>query len=227
MNKNKATKACFAEEGISKDFHSFDYVVQHVEWTETNCILYCIYEGKKYAEIVLKNAEDFEHKEFIRHNKIMYMESVSMNKEKCRQYIISYQNTLQVTKIFAEEMMVYPSSYLICEASRCAIAEWKKQNVCLPSLMTALLMLKSEGSSMSLEHIREQIREYINVLTEWRANAEPNEAQAHRWSQEYYVLAVQSVLEALAPLYGQKNLDTLLIHKIEENNLMRFDPYFL
>lgn len=226
MNKNKVTKACFSEEGIRRDFQFFDYAVQHEERIGTNCVLYCIHEEKKYADIVLKNARDFEHKEFIS-NKIMYVESISMKKEKCRQYIISYRNTLQVTKIFAEDMTMYPSSYLIREASRCAVAEWKKQNICLPSLMTALLMLKSEGSSMSSEHIREQIREYINVLTEWKANAERNESQTYQWSQEYYVLAVQSILEALTPLHGQKNLDTMLIHIIEENNLMRFDPYLL
>lgn len=227
MNKKKATKACFPEEGISKDFHSFGYVVQHVEWTGKNCILYCIYEEEKYAEIVLKNARDFGHKEFIGHNKIMYVKNVSMKKSKCQQYIIFYQNTLEVTKIFAEEVTMYPSSYFICETSRFAITEWKKQNICLPSLMMALLMLKNEGIGMSSEHIREQIREYINVLTEWKANAEANVAQTYQWSQEYYVLAVQGILDALTPLYGQKNLDTMLIHKIEENKLVRFDPYLL
>lgn len=226
MNKNKITNVCFSEEGISRDFQFFDYAVQHKDWTGANGILYCIYKGEKYAEIVLKNVKDFEHMELMS-NKILYVESVSMRKEKCRQYIISYQNTLLSTKIFAEEMTMYPSSYLIREASRYAIAEWKKQNICLPSLMTALLMLKNEGSSISSEHIREQVREYINVFTEWRASAEANETQMYQWSQEYYVLAVQSILEALAPLYRQNNLDTVLIHKIEKNNLMRFDPYLL
>lgn len=218
MNKIKNMQE---SNSIERDFHFFNYSVQHMESVGKHCILYCTNKEKEYAEMVIKNAGKFDNEELLWFNRFMFVESISA-KEKQRHYTIVYQDTQNTTKVLADSFTLHPSSYDICEASRYAINELKKNQMGLPSVITALILLENKNGTMFIAGIKERVKEKIDIFTSWGTENAENE-QKLLYGKKSYVLMAQCIQEIRMLSHGKENLEKAVIQVIEDNHLMRFD----
>lgn len=187
--------------------------VQPMERTDAKCILFCISEDKEYAELVLENVTDFKNEELLGHNTILFVKAGPSGKNGRNRYTFFYRETRRTTVILAETMGLYRSGHFIGAVGRYAAEEWKKRHICLPSLMTAILILETDNGRKTAGDIRELVKEHTDYLA----------ARKSLWGQANYILAAQYLQEADRPYFADKKYEKLLIQTIEENELTRFD----
>lgn len=206
-----------------RDLRFTGYAVQHKEQIGSKCILFCTYENKEYAEIVLEKAADFENEELLWDNKILFVENRPIRKKMQNCYTIFYQETKRTAVIHAESMELYPSSYFIGEIGRYAVIEWNKRHICLPSVMTAILMLETNKGKKPALEIKELVRERTDDLAAWKEKNALEDNGKSLLGQENYILAAQYLQKAAKLNFEDKDFEKLLILTIEENRLTRFD----
>lgn len=194
------------------------YTVRHIVRTGKNCILCCTCDDRKYAEIIIENMEDLENGELLCGHRMKFGESVPKRKDR-RKYTLFYQDTRQPTHILAGNIKIYYSSCFIQEAGRYAIAQWKERHICLPSVMTGILMLEKDNEDTCIADVRESVRRHTDYLASCLTESEPY----NRWQQENYILAAQYLYMAVPPFHRRQDFETLLIQVIEDNQLTRFD----
>ena len=211
------------KQDIIREFRCYGYAVQHMVQSKSKCLLLCNYGNREYADIMLEGVEGFENEELLWYNKILFLEAAPSgdNRKKC--YRIYYQGNRNITTVYAEKIELYQSTFFIREASRYAVEEWNKQHICLPSLMTAILMLETDNGKNCLAGIRELVREHTDYLASWSADGMQEENWKSLWGEKNYVLAVQHLQNENKPYFADNSFDDLLIKTIEDNRLMRFD----
>ncbi len=208
-----------------RDFRGQGYSVKHEERTGLKCILFCTYGGREYAEIVLNKTAFFENEELLKYNSILFVEAEPAGRAQMR-YTFYYQGTRKTTVILAESMEFYQSGYLISEIGRYAAEEWNKRHICLPSLMTAILLLEADSQNAPAWRIKELVQEHTDYLATWKERGTSEENWKSLWGKDNYVLAVQYLQKETGPYFRDKKYEELLIQTIEENKLTRFDfPY--
>ncbi len=207
----------------NKDFRYQGYKVRHEEVTGGGYILACTHGDGEYAEIVIKKAVAVDNCELLRWGKILFVEAKPAKKKQQTIYTVHYRETERTTVICAESMELYRSGYFIGETGRYAAAEWDRRHICLPSLMTAILMLETNSGKKRMVEIREMIREHTDYLAAYKAEGMQEENWRFLWGQSNYVLAAQYLQNETKPYFADKNAEELLIRTIEENRLTRFD----
>ena len=207
----------------SREFRFHGYSVQHKEVIGFKNILFCTCKGRGDMEIVFEKAVAIENEELLWYNRILFVEVESVGKNKQNRYTFFYQDTKITSVINAESMDTYSSSYFIGAIGRYAAKEWNKRHICLPSLMTAILMLETDnGKNLALE-IGELVKVYTDYLVVWKTEGTMKENEKFPWGQDNYILAVQYLQEAVNLYFGDRKIENLLISTIEENRLTRFD----
>lgn len=212
MNKNKI-----------RDFHFHNYIVQHKEKKGSKCIFFCANENKEYREAVSEGIEKTENEDLLWHNRILFVETESGEKNKKKRYEIFYRETEKTTVILADSIKIYRSCYFIREAGRYAAEEWNRRHICLPSLMTAILLLETEGGKHSLAEVEKSVKEHTELLAVRKAMGMTQENWKSLWGEDNYILAVQYLQGAAQPYFKKKEYEELLVRIIEENRLTRFD----
>jgi len=207
----------------SKDFRYQGYMVRHVEMAGVRYILFCTCEGRKFAQIVIEKAAAVDRGGLLRYGKILFVEAETAKSKRQTIYTVHYRGTERTTVICAESMELYCSDCFIGETGRCAAAEWNRQHICLPSLMTAILMLETDNGKKQTAGIRELVRVHTDYLAAYKAEGRQEENWRFLWGRNNYVLAVQYLQNASKPYFADKNAEELLIRTIEENRLTRFD----
>lgn len=197
--------------------------VQYVGRTKSAYILFCISEEKEYTELVLEEAAAVKNEELLRHNRILFAKVKTTGKRRKNRYTFFYRETKKTTSVFAESMELYESGSFLGAVGRYAAEEWKKRHICLPSIMTAILLLETDNGRKAAGDIRELVKERTDNFAVWKAEGEQEENWKSLWGQENYVMAAQYLQEAERPYSEDKEYEKRLIRTIEKNRLTRFD----
>lgn len=196
--------------------------VQYVARTKFAWIFFCISEEKEYTELVFEEAA-VKNEELFGQNRILSIKTQTTGKRRKNRYTFFYRETRRTTVIFAKSMELYRSGSFLGAVGRYAAQEWKKRHICLPSLMTAILLLETDNGKKAAGDIRELVKERTDNLALRKAEGGQEKNWKSLWGQENYVLAAQYLQEAEKPYSEDKEYEKQLIRTIEENRLTRFD----
>lgn len=225
------------------DLRFLSGTVRHVERTECKCILFCASGNRGHAELVLEKVEASKDAELLGNSRIQFVKEEPTWKDGPKCYTFFYQGTERTTVIFAESLGLYRSGYFIGAVGRYAAEEWNKRHICLPSLMTSILMLETDHAGRTAgeriaggktigdrtvgertaSEIQELVKEHTDYLAMWKEEGMQEENWKSLWGQGNYILAAQYLQEAGRPYFQDKQSEKLLVQTIEENELTRFD----
>lgn len=175
-------------------------------------------------ELVFEKIKYAKDEELLWYNKIMFVECTPIKiKKKLKRYVVCYLGMQKNTIIYAQNMEWYRSTPCIREISKEAVAAWNKRRICLPSVMTAIMLLEQENRENSISEIKERVQAYTDSLAFWKnGEAAEKKEKIRPWGEDNYILAAQHFQESFQACCEQ-GFETLLIRTIEENKLARFD----